>query len=297
MKFSRLENWYLKEGTGIYRNAPQKKSAFRRFFEIFGRKFTALLRANLLYVLLSLPLFTGGLAEVGLTYITRNAAREKYAFPCADFFAAIRRNWKQALSAGIIRLVVNAIFILNAYFYGSAVFFPKEGAANTGLMPVLLLAANLIGMLLFSFMNYYVFMMIITFSLKLKKIYKNAFLFAIANLYQNLLIFVCKVGALAVLCLPALFVDYRIWLLFLLAAYILIYPAFRSLLTQFTIFPFIKKNMIDPYYAEHPEADKTAMRSLNLEEGEDASSSVFTDRVSDKPQTASGNEHGKENTK
>lgn len=279
------EKYYLKEGAGIYRNVPQKKSAPRRFFGIFGRKFTALLRANLLYILLSLPLVTGGLAEAGLTYITRNAAREKYAFPCADFFATIRRNWKQALLAGIIRLVVNAIFILNIYFYGSAVLSPTEGAENAVFLSGVLLVVNLLGMLLFSFMNYYVFMLIVTFSLKLKQIYKNAFLFAIANLYQNLLIFICKLGAGAVLFAPALFLDYRLWLIFLLAVYVLIYPAFCSLLTQFTIFPFIKRNMIDPYYAEHPEADKKAMRALNLDEGEEDSSAIFTDRVPDKPQT------------
>lgn len=274
-----LNRFYTREGAGVYRNHEQKKSAYRRFFEIFGRKWSALLRANLLYFLLSLPLVTGGLADVGLTYITRNAAREKFAYPCADFFGAVRRSWKQALPAGIIKLIVNLILGFNIYFYGVQIFFRIDGA-KAGFVPWLMLFVNLFGMLFFDFLNYYVSVQIVTFSLKLKQIYKNAAIFAMANLYKNLLIAVCMLGVIAVLATPFLFLDYRVWMCMLLLIYALIYPAFRSLLIQFTIFPFIKKTMIDPYYAAHPEADRRAMRALNLEDDteEDA---VFTDEPTD----------------
>ena len=88
---------YNKEGPGVEKNAP-KKRAFIVFFEIYGRKFWNLFYANLLFLLTNLPIVTRGLADVGLTKITRNYAREKHAFVKEDFFETVKRNWKQALS-------------------------------------------------------------------------------------------------------------------------------------------------------------------------------------------------------
>ena len=60
---------YNKPGPGVDKNAPKKKG-FVRFFEIYFRKFWRLATANLLYILVSIPIVTGGLADAGLTYIT-----------------------------------------------------------------------------------------------------------------------------------------------------------------------------------------------------------------------------------
>jgi hypothetical protein len=40
----------------------------------------------------------------------------------------------------------------------------------------------------------------------------------------------------------------------------------------------MKKTMIDPYYKEHPEADRSVMRLLNLDLDEDTDA-VFRDGV------------------
>lgn len=276
--FDALERYYTKEGKGIYKNAPQKKSAVRTFFEIFGTKWTSLLRANLLYVLLSLPLVTSGMARMGLTYITRNAARRKFAYPAADFFSTVRRTWKKALPIGIINLLVWALFSFNTYFYTASLFFRTDGSEAPG-MHWLMLAANVVGMLLFTFMNYYISFMVITFDLTLKQMYKNAFMFALHNFKANFGIFGILLLTVVVFVAPAFAIDYRIWGAVLLLLYILIYPAFRLLLIQFTIFPYMKKVMIDPYYEAHPEADRTALRLLNLDDGEEET--VFEDRVAD----------------
>lgn len=278
MGWFNLEKYYTREGTGVYKNAPQKKSAPRRFFEILWRKLSRLIQANLLYILLSLPVLTGGLAQAGLTYITRSAVRGKFAYPGSDFFRTIRRTWKQALPVGLITLAVHAVLWFNLYFYVLNIFFRNDGSAapaSIGLM----LGITLMVMLLFSFMNYYIPLMIITFSLTLKQIYKNALMFAFYNIKQNLIIFLSLFGTIAVVCLMFIWLDFRILTLILLLLYVLIYPAYRSLLIQFTIFPFVKKTMIDPYYKEHPEADRKAMRALGLED--DDEDAVFTDRPDD----------------
>jgi len=60
--------------------------------------------------------------------------------------------------------------------------------------------------------------------------------------------------------------------------FILLYPAFNALLVQFCIFPSIKKFIIDPYYAEHPNEDIEKRRRLGLEiESEVKAESVFED--------------------
>ncbi len=271
-----LEKYYTREGSGIYKNAPQKKSAFRRFFEIFGTKFPRLVQVNLLYILLSLPVVTGGLAEAGMTYVTRSAARGKFSYPAHDFFRTIRRNWKQALPVGLITLLVNAVLGFNIYFYICQIFFRTDGASAPA-STWLLLGVTLLGLLVFSFMNYYIPMMVITFSLSLKQIYKNAVLFAFFNFKQNLLIFLSLLGSATVMAAPMVVVDFRIWLILLALLYLLIYPAYRSLLIQFSIFPFIKETMIDPYYKDHPDADRSGMRALGLEEKNDPDA-VFDDQ-------------------
>ena len=47
-------------------------------------------------------------------------------------------------------------------------------------------------------------------------------------------------------------------------------PGFTFLMIQYFTFPAIKKFIIDPYYAEHPDEDLEKRRSLGIEiEGEE----------------------------
>ena len=107
---------YSKPGPGVKKNGPKKKG-FVVFFEIYFRKFWKLILANLLFVLVSLPLVTVGLGNAGLTYITRNFAREKHAFIAGDFFDTIKKNWKQALPVGIINLILTAVVVFDVLFF------------------------------------------------------------------------------------------------------------------------------------------------------------------------------------
>lgn len=265
---------YDKEGPGIEKNAP-KKRALIVFFEIYGRKFWNLFYANLLFLLTNVLVVTRGLADVGLCKITRNYAREKHAFVKEDFFETVGRNWKQALSVGIINLLVTALLIFNAgyYFFG---LFPEIwglfGVDTTGLQAMapgildyVVIGVTAFGYMVFTWMKYYIPMMVVTFKLDNKSVYMNAFKFAIVGLKQNLLISLVLIALYAIA--AALILSFLSWpvILLVLLVYALLLPAFRSLLIQFTIFPLVRKLMIDPYYAEHPDADKQLRRDLNLE--------------------------------
>ena len=265
-----------KEGPGVSKNGPKKKSFFL-FWELYFRKFFKLIEANLLYILFSLPLVTTGLAEVGLTYITRNYAREKHAFLWGDFIDTIKKNWKQALPIGLINAIVHGVLVIDIIYY-----LNLDTAATV--TQVLLGAAAILLFLVFTFMRYYIPMMIITFKLSWKQLYKNALIFAFAAIWRNLLITavlaIFYVLAIAsILCIgQGVFIPATV----MLAVYLLFFPAFRSFLIQFVIFPKVKELMIDPYYRDHPEADHSKKQALNIEDEEDrqkaAEEAVFVDR-------------------
>jgi len=283
---------YSKEGPGVSKNGPQKRP-FVVFFEIYGRKFWKLIVAGLLHALVALPVVTRGWADAGLTFITRSYSREKHAFLKEDFFETIRKNRGQALACGLINLVVSGLLAFNAYYYlfgmmpGLYGLFGMDTSEMKPMEPALLdhvvMAATMIGFLIFTWMKYYIPFLVITFKLTTKQVYKNAFIFSVAGLKVNLLIsavmlllHVLAVGV--VLLFPNALVITLVALLWLLLV-----PAFRSLLIQFAIFPTVRRLMIDPYYKDNPNADKQARLDLNLEVEEDtttpADEPVFSDEA------------------
>ncbi len=269
---------YEKEGPGVQKNAPKKRAPIV-FFEIYGRKFWNLFYANLLFLLTCLLIVTRGLADVGLTKITRNFAREKHAFVREDFFETIGRNWKQALSVGIINLLVTAVLVFNAGYYLLGMYPEIWGLLgyDTSSMAVMtpqmldyvVMGVTSFGFVVFTWMKYYIPLMVVTFKFNNKDLYMNAFKFAIIGLKQNLLISAVLFVLYAIVAVLFFAFGWHIGIVVLLIALLLL-PSFRSLLIQFTIFPLVRKMIIDPYYAEHPDADKQLRRDLNLEVEESA---------------------------
>lgn len=271
-----------KEGPGIAKNAPQKRPIVV-FFEIYGRKFWNLVLAGLLWVLINIPVITRGWADAGLTFITRNYSRQKHAFLKEDFFETIKKNRGQAFVIGLINTLVTGLIFFNFYYYLTALnptllyeLFQVElpeaemKALEPGLMDYLVIGCSMLGYVLFTWMKYYIPFLVVTFKLKTKQIYKNAFLFAVVGLKTNLLISLVLILLYALLIGLFLLIPYALTLVIVFMLWVLLVPGFRSLLIQYCIFPQIKKLMIDPYYKENPDADKQARLDLNLEVEETA---------------------------
>ncbi|MBQ5840409.1 MAG: DUF624 domain-containing protein [Clostridia bacterium] len=283
---------YSKEGPGVSKNAPKKRS-FVVFFEIYGRKFWKLICAGLLHLLVSLPLVTRGWADAGLTFVTRNYAREKHAFIKEDFFETIKKNRGQAFACGIINLLVTGLLIFNIFYYLTAMLpgiYTLFGVDAANLQPMeptvmdyVVMAATMFGYIVFTWMKYYIPFLVVTFKLRTKQVYKNAFIFAVAGLKPNLLISVVLLAVYVLLIGTFLLLPYGLTLAIVLMLYVLLVPGFRSFLIQFCIFPTIKKLMIDPYYKENPDADKQARLDLNLEVEEETPAPedepVFSDEI------------------
>lgn len=274
---------YEKEGPGISKNAPKKKT-FIVFFETFFRNFWKFITLNLVYGIISLPVITGGLASAGITNVTRNIARDKHSFGLSDFFDTIKKNWKQSLAAGIINTLVYIILFFDIFFFYNQ---KNNTTASIGLGITFAL------LFVFTVMNYFIWTLMITFKFSLKQIYKNSFKFVFINLKSNLICFFSLVLVYAAY-IGILFLLQNYWLFVLtieLILYILTFPAFKYLLVQYCVFPSVKKYIIDPYYKEHPDEDIEKRRDLGLEvdepkpvkpEGEengdeDDSENVFTD--------------------
>ena len=201
MAFLGLFGNYDKPGPGVDKDEP-KKAAPVRFFEILWRKLSKLVQLNLtfmipfivvialmvgvfllpvphflyatsffgvldLYILyaVTLPLILLSPFTCGLAYVTRNFAREEHAFVWSDFWDAVKNNWKPALLNGVIVYLAYVILSFSIFFYSTRV--------SDNWMFMIPLAVCCILSILMLFAQYYIPVMIVTFDLKLRHIYRT----------------------------------------------------------------------------------------------------------------------------
>ena len=258
---------YTKEGPGIDKNAPKKKT-FIIFFETFFRNIWKLISVNAVYILMSIFVIPVGLASVGITNVARNLARDKHSFMLPDYFETIKKNFKQGLLVGIINTIIYIVLFFAIRFYWG----------SKGTVAVIGLGICLSGLLTFIIMNFYIYTLMITFNFTVKQLYKNSFRFVFLCLKNNI---ICLLSLLAVYALNIALIflfssfQFQVLLIELFIAF-LTFPAFRHLIIQYATFPGIKKYIIDPYYREHPGEDIEKRKNLGLEieeekdEGEEA---------------------------
>ncbi len=244
---------YDKEGPGVEKDAPEKKG-FIVFFEIFFKNFWKLAISSIWFIALCFPVITNGLAFAGFTNVARNMSLDRHSFGTSDFFDTVKKNWKQALLAGIINLVIYLVLI------GDILFFINSAS---GAIKMIGLAVVVTVLILFVMMQFYMWTIMITFKLKLKQIYVNSFKFALIGLKRNVLIIL-----IMLLCIAALFgllminVNIITFVVTLLSIFAL--PGFIALAVQFNTFENIKKYMIIPYYKDHPDEDVELRKSMGI---------------------------------
>jgi uncharacterized membrane protein YesL len=172
-----------------------------------------------------------GPAMCGMSYILRNYVREEHAW-MSDFFAQMKKNFRQGLALGLLELLVLSLLFFNVSAQ------PAEGTAQwlTASLPVIkYISIFLIILVLFA--RQYMYVMAVTFDLRLTGVIKNAFAFSIVGLFRNLGLILAE----AVLIVVVLLVPY---------ADIILVPffffSFTGFLTMFACFPLIHKHMILP---------------------------------------------------
>ncbi len=231
-----LFNDYTKEGRGVEKGADLRPR-FIVFFDIYFRKFWNLVLLNLLYLLFCVPIITIGPATAAMTKILRNYAREEHAFLWSDFWQTFKENFWKGLSVGILNFI--AIIIL-WFDFGSYSNLIAPSIVTTISLAVIFLSATII-----LFMNYYIYVMMVTFKLTFIQLIKNAFLFAWIGFFRNLLItiFIGIISAVCIFIILGQSPISAIIILFIIFAYF----STCGLISNFITYPLIKKHMIDGY--------------------------------------------------
>jgi len=269
-----ISNHYTKEGPGVP-DEEEQRSAFVRFWQYFGRRFTSLIKLNLLFVIpvaaaITLlfvfstvinnevlrnlmafaPFILVAPFVAGLTYVTRNYARRDHAFIFSDFKDAVKENWKPFLIDGFICYVMFFVISIAMNYYGGQI-------ANNKLFYVPYILCILLTFIFVS-SHFYIPVMIVTFDLKLRQIYKNALLFTVIGLWRNIFLFVLLAAGVYGVSYLLTILEINLWVLLiviLLAIFILF--SFVAFLINFTVYPLIDRLLIHPSQnQEDPAAAK-----------------------------------------
>ncbi len=264
---------YDKPGPGVRKDEPEK-NAVVRFFLIFFRKFSQFIELNLLFSIFAaislvttyfaekfLSPFLSGLIPVllispflaGITFVTRNYAKQEHVFLVSDFFDAVKLNWKAFLINGFICYVLYFILNFSIRFYFDRL---SDGAIHAIAFYLCITVA-----IFLVFAQYYVPLMIVTFDLKLIQIYKNALIFAVIGLWRNFLLTVL----LAALSFGIYFgfyisqiTPFSLIIVILFAATLLFSLSFFMI--NYVIYPLVYQTMIQPYQKQQEKQPETGLQ-------------------------------------
>lgn len=132
----------------------------------------------------------------GLSYVTRNWARDEHAFIWSDFKDAVKENWKQALVLSAITSILPLAGYVGWKFYGNL-------SAQNIIMIVPQVLVVLV-VIIWSISITYMHPLTVTYKLKTKDIIRNGLLLGIARLPMS-------VGIRLLHCVPALIGAALIW--------------------------------------------------------------------------------------
>jgi len=195
--------------------------------------------------LLAFHVLTYGWQKVGATYIMRNLVRGGGVFIVSDFFYAIKRNFKQGFVLGIIDCIICGVL------YADFMFFAQSPVSTmTNIMYFAIVALVLI----YLAMRFYMYLLLVTFNIKLTKLLKNSFIFAFLGLKRNLMAGLgILVMAVLVVALNILLFQFNIVVGLIIP--LLFFMAVMAFMYTYAAYPVIKRYMIDPP-ASKPEGEE-----------------------------------------
>lgn len=182
---------------------------------------------------------TWGWQNIGSTYILRSMVRGEPVFLMSDYAYAVRRNLKQGFVLGLIDVV--AIFLLVfdfTYFMG----MPSSFWTDVCYFAIMALC------ILYFLMRFYIYLLLVTFDMSLKKIFKNALIFSILGIKRNFMgiLGIVLITSINVV-LFALFAMTPLGIAIPLILPFLYYLAVTSFTSAYSAYPIIDRYMIEPY--------------------------------------------------
>ncbi len=221
---------YDKEGPGVSKDTAMDPG-FIRFFKVLWSRFGQIVILNILYIFACVPIVTIGPATAALTYVLRNMSQSKPVFFISDFVEKCKTSFKQ----GFLVTVIDAVVAILVYF--SFMFWSDSSMAIPSFFRPLALVITFIVAYLTICMNFYIFPMMVSFDLPLKKLVKNSIILAMYKIWHNIAI-VAFTLALVVIC----------FLLGLLSVPIIITLFFSviCLFNNFIVYPLLVKYVAAP---------------------------------------------------
>ena len=196
--------------------------------------------------LLLFAVITFGWQKVGSIYVMRGLVRGDSVFVVSDYFYAIKKNLKQGFLLGFIDCIIMGVLAYDfMYFLNS----PQSGFNN--FMYVMTIALIII----YIVFRFYTYLMVITFDMKLGKVFKNALIFTVLGIKRNILallglaIVSAFAIALIVLLLP---LGWGVTIVLPLIYYL----GVCAFIYTYAAYPVIKKYMIDPIQSPKAPADE-----------------------------------------
>ena len=191
---------------------------------------------------------TMGWQMVGSTYVLRGIVRHDAVFVFSDYFYAIKRNFKEAFWFGLLDSAMILMLAIDFFF-----FYTSTGTFGNNLMFWIISAL----IILYLLMRPYLYMMLITFDMKLRKMFKNALIFAALGIKRNimwlvgvLLMAVLNI-MLIIVCPPSIIIPIILPFFY--------FWAFVGFTVNYAIYPIIDRYMIAPCRTTNDdETDKAA---------------------------------------
>lgn len=203
---------FQKEGKGVSKDEYTPR--FPLYFKLFFRKIGLMTKANFIYLVVSLlavvavwfgyavfsqgenGILNGALFLVvatvymavvgigfimpGLTYLTRNFARQKHVWVFSDFFEHIGSNFKKSI---VLFLIDTLVLFLSTF---SISVYSKLIETNSFMIiPMGIMEASV---LIYFMMHFYIYPIMVTFDLSFKNILRNSLILTFAHLPWNILI-------------------------------------------------------------------------------------------------------------
>ncbi len=190
----------------------------------------------IMLVLFAFTAITWGWQTVGASYNLRSLVRGDSCFLWSDYFYAIKRNLRQGLIFGLIDVTVIVVLFFDWYYFNTLAGFHFSYSVMYFITMALVI--------IYASMRFYIYPMMITFDLPLKKLIKNAFIFSMLGIKRNAMALfgiVLIAGLNIALVLPSLSVGFTLPLI--LPFFYL--PGFAGFASMYAAYPNIRRYMID----------------------------------------------------
>ena len=181
-------------------------------------------------------LITYGWQKVGSIYVTRGLVRGDSVFVFSDYFYAIKKNLKQGFLLGLIDCIIMAVLAYDLIYFLNS---PSSGFNN--FMYVMTIAL----IILYVIFRFYTYLMLVTFNMKLGKIFKNALIFTVLGIKRNVLALLGLLIVSAIAILPIILLM-PLGLGVAIVLPLIYYLGVCSFIYTYAAYPILDRYMIQP---------------------------------------------------